>query len=284
MKPNEFELQADQTNPDFMGIPKHFHPEEFCDVVEQMAAADEIVQALKILEHPPGYYRAYPTQRMKDIKAKLYKHIWNLTSYVEDEDECYEKSLEIQARLNPAFEWPDLGTMIDIPFCYPRAPIAVQTVKDLNEQGITPFIWEMGPANFWLPHGLKAKGLKFNYYAQTLNKKALEDHKSRLTDVWKEKPDKNQYEIFVCFETLEHLWNEMDIMHQYIRYGANAKTILLSTPLHTLLGGMDNLERDLGHLRTYTVQEFVNIAEKSFKGFRWESFKHHMQVLKGTKV
>ena len=283
MKPTEFIIEYDENDPINIGRPKHFNPDNYCDIIEQMLAADEVLNALKMFDLAPSYYRANPTPRMLELKKQIYQHTWNITNYVEDDSECYDKSLEYQKSVNPSFDWPDLGTMIDIPFCYPRGPLILESVIKLNEQGITPFIWEMGPANFWLPHGLIKKGCKFNYYAQTLNKKALEDHKSRLQSVWKDRPEEQQYQIFICFETLEHLQNEYDILHQYHLYGANADEIYISTPMNTLLGGVADWKRELGHLRTFSGQDLYNICERLWPNYNWKWTPHFMQVMKGIK-
>lgn len=289
MKPTEINIQYDDHDPTIIGKPKHFCPDHYCDSIEQMMAADEVILALQMLNNPPGFYRQSPTQRMIDLKRDIYKHTWSMTNYAQDEDECYDRSLELQRKYNPGHKFDDLGNMIDIPFCFPRGPLMVDTVKAYNDQGLVPFIWEMGPANFWLPHGLIKKGLKFKYFATSLNKKALEDNKERLKDVWQDKPDKsdnpnfNQPEIFVCFEVIEHLWNLNDILHQYQIYGANAETILLSTPLNTLLGGVPEWKRDIGHLRTFTSKELALIAESMFPGYDWQSAAYALQVVRGVK-
>ena len=283
MKPTEFKLEFDSHLDINIGKPKHFNPDEFLDVVEQMVVSDEIVRALWMLDNMPGYYRQYPPQRAVDLKRRIYNNTWNISSYVKDKAELYEDSLAYQAKCNPGYVWDDLGTMMDIGFCQPRAPIAHDIVKEYNDKGISPFIWEMGPANYYLPYGLRKKGRKFNYFATTLNAEAFNDHKARLADVWKEAPDKEQPQIFICFETLEHLWNESDILHQYHRYGANAEIIMMSTPLNTLLGGLPNMDRELGHIRTYTPNEFRDIAQKLFPGYSWSYCFHHMQVIVGRK-
>jgi hypothetical protein len=283
LKPTEFILQFDESDPVNMGRPRFFDPEGYCDVVEQMLAADEVIGALKMLDMVPSFYREKPTKRMIDLRQGIYHHTWNVGSYVADRAETYEESLAWQKKHNPGLEWKDLGDMIDIPFTYPRGPLMAEEVKALNNRGITPFIWEMGPANYWLPYGLIRKGLKFHYYATTLQKEAFEDHKERLKEVWKEKPDEGQHQIFVCFETIEHLWDHKDILHQYYRYGAKAETIFMSTPCGTLFGGMPDWHRELGHLRTFTMQELLQIANELFPGFRWEHALHHMMVIKGNK-
>lgn len=286
MKPTEFTIETNLEIEQDLGKPRFFNPEDYLDVVEQMVAADEIIFALKMLDNMPGYYRMHPYPRAVQLKKDLYKHISNVSAYSDDEYETYENSLRHQSKLNPDFDWANKGlaAMIDIPFVYPRAPLALQEIKKLNELGKIPHIFEMGSANFYLPYGLLDKGCKFTYYADTLNKKALIDHKERLKHIWKEKPDHEQPQVFICFETIEHLWDEKDILHQYHKYGADADVIMMSTPCCTLLGGVPDYKRELGHLRTFTPNELIEIAQRFWPGYEWSFCLNHMMVAVGTKT
>lgn len=286
MKPIDINMEYDPAKTEHLGKPKHFDPDHYLDSVEQMIAADEIIFALKMLDNMPGFYRMNPYPRAVQLKKDLYKNILSITSYSEDDYEGYENSLRHQSKLNPGYDWEKLGlgAMVDIPFTYPRSEITIQLIKKLNDEGNVPHIYEMGPSNYYLPYGLKAKGLKFTYRADSINKKAYLDHKERLSDVWQDHAKENQKQVFVCFETIEHLWNEKDILHQYHKYQADADHILISTPCGTLIGGVADYKRDLGHLRTFTPNELLEICRKFWPNYDWSFCLNHMMVFQGSKI
>lgn len=288
MRPQDFVINYDPLDPQFLGLPKFFNPNEFCDVVEQMVAADEVIRALHMLENPPGYYREKPTPRMVGLKEKILQNTVSVTHYANLKTETYAASLAHNSKLNPGFDWDQkgLGAMIDIPFCYPRGPILADLVKELNINGETPHLWEMGPSNFWLPYGLYEKDLKFTYYADTLNQASKEEHVRALEDkgIWRSLMlNQEQPQIFVCFEVIEHLWDSREILAQYVKYGAKANYVLLSTPNGTFLGGQNTLEREIEHVTTYTPSEFLKISSDLFPGYEWRVYGGQMMVVIGRK-
>lgn len=48
MKPQDFIVQYDENDPAQFGRPKHFNPEDLCDLVEQYLTADEVKFALHL--------------------------------------------------------------------------------------------------------------------------------------------------------------------------------------------------------------------------------------------
>jgi len=88
----------------------------------------------------------------------------------------------------------------------------------------------------------------------------------------------------VCFEMVEHLWREEDLAHYYLREQIDADMIFLSTPLYTY--GAVNKEwrgKDLGHVRTYTKAEFIQLAMSAFPNRNWCLELWHTMVLTGAK-
>lgn len=249
------------------GYPHKFNPELYCDAVEQMIEADELERAFWMLDNMPGYYRENPYDRAVKMKSTLYQRIVTVKDYIEDKDECDDaKTREI----------------IDSTFTYPRFDVIHDEIIGLNNKGIVPFITELGPANFWLPKMLQSSGADFTYKPISINKEATRKFYSENEINGRSLP----YKIFVCFEVIEHLWNPNDIVHFYHKEQIDFDMIFLSTPHNTLLGG--SLEpwhtRGLGHLRTYTQQEFLEFAFKSFPGREWEMTPSQMMVLKGKKI
>jgi hypothetical protein len=83
-------------------------------------------------------------------------------------------------------------------------------------------------------------------------------------------PKEGAFKIFCAFEIIEHLANEWEIYQNYLKFGREADVIMISTPLFTYGGGMDDWRnRPLGHLRTYTPTELVSVCSKMFQGYQW---------------
>ena len=267
MKPHDISLPYDAT-----GKPRHFDPDHYLDSVEQMICADELVTALYMLEHMPGYYRDNVPSRALEIKKSLYRQLMTIEDYVFDTEEQQDN--------NEAIHKTPLKDQHTLRHFFPRAPITIEIVQQLNVNGFVANIVEVGPANYWLPAVLHKLRAEFTYSAHSISAVtggvSLED-KGELAD----KPSKN---IFICFETIEHLWNPDEIYHYYAKHDFNADVILLSTPKYVLLGGLPNWEsRPLGHVRTYTPKELVDFAQKHWHGYKWTLHDSDMMTLVGMK-
>ena len=268
MKPYDINLPYDAT-----GKPKHFDPNHYLDSVEQMICADELVTALYMLEHMPGYYRDNIPVRAIEIKKKLYRQLMTVEDYVFDVEERQDN--------NEIIHKTPLQDQHTLRHFFPRAPITIEIVEQLNKAGYVANITEVGPANYWLPAALNKLKLEYTYCAHSISAVAngisLEDKKDELTN----KPAKN---MFICFETIEHLWNPDDIYHYYAKHDFDADVILLSTPKYVLYGGLPNWDRrPLGHVRTYTPTELVEFAKKHWLGYKWTLHDSDMMVLVGMK-
>ncbi len=284
MKPHEVSDKYDNRESQELGRPRFFDPDHYLDSVEQMVSADEVLFALEMIKNMPGFYRDNPTQRQKELLKTINHNMASLTYYVNSPFESYEKSLAHERALNTNHDWSHgLGAMIDIGFCYPRGPYMVDLIKELNDKDLTPFIWEMGPSNYWLPYGLSAKDLKFNYYGRSLHKEAQLEAMERLKDYWRPVPEKNQTQIFCCFEVIEHLTRHEDILQTYHEYGADADYILISTPRYTLLGGNNTMDRVIEHVRTFTPKELSDICTDMWPTHDWKIINYQMQVMVGTR-
>lgn len=258
------------------GMPKYFSQDHYLNMIEQYIMCDEIERALWLIDNPPAYFRDHPIPEAQKIRDQIYKQLMSLEEYCNDKE---EKASEAKS-----FTDDMINELINSQHCYPRGPIMCELVKKFNDEGKIPHIIEMSPANYWLPRGLKAKDLKFTYKPLTINKDALTEAKTLLHDVMIE-PDPKQPKVFVCFETIEHLWNEDDIYHFYVKQGVDADIVAFSTPCYTLFGGLPNWHsRELGHVRAYTPSEFIRWANKNWPNRQWQLQKHHMMVLLGSKL
>lgn len=253
---------------DEIGKPTKFDIEKYCDVVEMMIESDELIRALWMCDNPPGFYREFKSERLEQIRKDLYKQTVTVKDYINDKDEYKDGKAE---------------EIIDTTFTYPRYDVLAEYLSQLNLKGIIPNIYEACPASFWLPKMLRKAELQFQYDFMTINPQA----EAKFNKEWLCSPiDQKQPWLFVCFETLEHLWNTQDILHIYIKAGIDAQAIFLSTPLNTLCGGHPDKwsTRELGHLQTFTQQEFIEFAYKNFPGRQWEYTRAQMGVLVGEKI
>lgn len=236
-----------------IGCPAFFNLERYLDSVDDMINADEVERAQWMLANLPGWYRDHVPERVKQMRERLHRQMFTPVQY---------KGLYKNVNLDMTNElhWPG------------RAQVTENIVKAMNEKSVTPNIMEFAPGSFWLPHGLTQKGLQFGYESL-----GLDDDHPELKPV--DGPN-----IFIAFEIIEHLANEWEIYQNYLKFNKPAQTILLSTPLYTYGGGMDNWQtRELGHLRTYTPKEFVAKAQEMFQGFTWEVFTDSTIILVGRK-
>jgi hypothetical protein len=252
-----------------VGFPACFSIDNYLDVVEQVICADEIQNALWMLENMPGYYRDNVPERAKEIKRKLYKQLMTVADYVGDESEIEANSAKDHGDYPVKDHW-------NLEHYWPRGHIIVEKVKALNAEGFCANIYEFGPANYWVYHSLLGLGLDFTYDCFSIGK----EKKKLKTD---SKPDKSK-NIFICFEVIEHLWNPDDIYHAYANKGFDADIILMSTPKYTLFNGLSNWEeRPLGHIRTWTPTEFTRFAVKHWPEFKYQVYDAAMMVLEGNK-
>lgn len=271
------------------GKPKFFNFDGFLALVDELVYSDEVINALKMLDMCPSFYREHYKSVLQDKKNDIRRRIATpldySSSYLEQYDVAmvHEKQMsELRCEyLKQRSGFSDLGDMIDDYFCYPRGPYMVDLIRKLNEAGTVPHIVEFGPAAFWLPYGLMKKGLKFKYKPLTLNLLSFDTHKETLKDVIDFKVSKENCNIFVCFEVIEHMWNDMDITLDYLKHGFEFDIVCLSTPLDTFSGGKNDKDAELQHLRTYSTNEFSEFAKKAFPGRVWNHYMAPSQVLVG---
>jgi hypothetical protein len=267
-------IPFDKTDPKNIGRPEFFDWDAYIATIDSYMFADEIETALWLINHPPAWYREkenYPEQ-LKELKRTIYKNLYSPIDYATDEAEAgWTKEAAENQWLSP--------------YTTPRAEILMQIMQQLNQDGKTPWIGELSTSHGNLPLGLAKHGVKFNFYAQNLNQKALDKIISWLPDgIWKEAPDKDQYKIFVFTEALEHVYREEDLLQMYTKMDIDFDMIFMSTPYGCLWHGLNHWkDRRLGHVRGYTREEFCSLAQKFFPGYIWQYYFHHSQVLVGTK-
>jgi len=233
-----------------IGQPRYFSPDLACDVVEQLIDADEVERALLLLDNMPAFYRDNPTPRMLEIRESLHRQLWTPAQYV---------------GIYSGLKLTDESVMASWALRYHLVE------KEVERLGPGTHIMELAPGAHILPAGLRLKGLEFTYESMSLDAHTGD----RALEV-------SGPVIFCAFELIEHSSNEWEIYQNYLKFKRKADVVMLSTPLYTYGGGMNNWrERELGHLRTYTPAEFHKIAAQMFSGYDWDCKTDDTIVLTG---
>lgn len=244
-----------------------FHPDNYTKAIDMMIRVDEIQTALWMIDNMPGG----PNPTAREMKRSIFRQLMSITDYALDKDEIEEGEQKVDFTTDA--------------FTFPRYDIAKKWVEDCQASGYPPHIHEFGPASYWLPQGLLDSNLKFTYSASSVHTIAYVNALKKYKEIWRDKPHAAQSKAFVCFEVLEHLWSPGDIYHVFVKSGIEYDRIFLSTPYGCFLGGSveDWRSRPLGHIRTYTPDEFYSFACYYWPEYKWEIVKHDSMVLIGTR-
>lgn len=243
--------QFDNTKFENVGRPRAFNLSKYIDVIHMLINCDEVTKALAMIDGMPGWYRDNEPIEITALRKMLYKKLYTPVDYV------------------TKFRFGDPADLL--PYNYPRAHITYQIIKEYNDKGVYPGLYDVGCGNTWLCEALKMRNLQLDYHGADI---VLEDDSSKnIQSPW----------IFTCFEMLEHLHEPKEIRHYMEQIDEKPEFILLSTPLYCYNGGhIDWTTMDLGHLRTYTPKEFTDYAIDNFPGYSWQHIRHHTQILIGT--
>lgn len=252
------------------------HP-SYCDIkpilqaVSEYMKADDVDIALYILDNLPGYYRDHVPVEATELKRKIFENLMTVQDYVYSaEDIACKASLD------------SLVQYYNHPSQY-RFHVVANKIKELNEKDIIPHLTELGPGEYWLAYGMKMAGLKFTYWPIVLSKPCM----ARACELLGERvklADPQQTEIFVCLETVEHMWAPVELFHYYARYKCDAKYLFLSTPKYTCFGGLPDWDtRTIAHLKTYTPAEFFKFITTYWPGYTWKHHDTDMIIMEGEK-
>lgn len=258
--------EFDRNDKDNIGRPNWFSIDYWILNIIGFITCDEVEEARRQLRHPPAWFRTHYPVVAKILQDKLETRFFTATDYAKD----------------PVPDDLIGGCDVDLP----RAQLVINHVKNLNDQGIFPGIYECAPGNYWLPFALKKKELGFKYFGASLDPDLQRRAKDKLEHHWCEESHlMGTHNIFVCFEMIEHLHDPVEIYQSYLKTTqGHCKTIFLSTPMNTFGGGMiDWYEKDLGHLRAYTPREFIQFAQKYWPEFKWKLYGGHVMCLVGEK-
>jgi len=258
MDPYQLTAQPfDAADPKNMGRPVYFNLDMYLAVVEQMISADEVERALWMLDNLPGWYRDNTPVEVKLMRNHLLKKLYNTIDYSNIE---YNRDIELDAE-----------TTCKLVFQFHR----MRELKTLVERLRNPYIVEMAPGGYMIPKGFKASNIKLEYLGLGLGT----THKINTLE------DTHTTPIFVAFELIEHLHNPVEIYQCALKTGIDFHYICLSTPLYSWKGGNPKwYAADLGHLRTYTPDEFLSFARKYWPQYEWTITLSDEMYLQGKRT
>ena len=243
---------------------KFYEINHFIQAAITLVQYDEVERALHLLDNLPAFYRDNEPQSVIDLRSKIKAKIMlpqDYASLATDDQQLCERD--------------------DIIHLLSRGQIVLNEVKQLNDQGITPHIVEVGPGNYWLPLNLAKAGYSFTYSAIGV---VPDLHLAFKKDL----PVNHQVQIegspvfFVAFEVIEHLQSveELSILASRIK---NLRKIFLSTPRYTYEFNKNWESKGLQHLRAYTPNEFLTEAQRLFKSAKtWQYLDDQPMTLMGS--
>lgn len=274
LKSGPFEIldQFDMNDPKNLGRPLYFRLDLFIAVVESLICSDEIEMALKLMEMVPAWHRENYPEELTRMKKLLYQNLYDCYTYASDADEAGWTKENAEKQFTSGY-------------AFPRAEVLRDLVASHNHVGRTPWLCEFSPSHGLLPLGLAKEGHKFNFFGKNLNHPALVKLKGWLEPgVWQEAPSVDQPTIFVFTECWEHSYREKDVYDAYMKLGVDFDHIVLSVPFGTMGHGLPNWKtRPIGHIRTYSQQEFFDLADRFFPNRKWKLIKSVSMVLQGDK-
>jgi hypothetical protein len=237
--------------------PVSFNPKHYIDLCEALLCQDETLMALKILDMVPGYFRDHYPVKLLELKRDIQAKIATASFYSCDAGCELETTDETCANY--------IGTL--------RAQLIVQDVKVCNDNGYKPVIIDHAPGENWLPIVLEKQGLNFWYKPIYVNHPSNEKFRYRYERFLPENNSMiglaNAPVIYSCCEVVEHLHEPKEIRFDMERNVGKADAIHCSTPKYTFNPNVTDwrLIGDLGHLRTWTPNEFQEFIRTTFPDY-----------------
>lgn len=237
---------------------KDFNLQCFLDAANELVRADETERALRLLNNLPGYYRDNQPKEVVTLKNKILSRIATPADYV-----------NIERKMQPYPAGDPMGMAGTL-----RAQILSMEIKRLNDRELAPLIVDYGPGEYWLPTILLESDLDFSYQPRCLDHELYQRFKSDkrpLHDEGSALPI-----IFCAFEIIEHLQNEEDLKSESLKCGV-PDIIHASTPMYTFdteCTDWDATKGELGHLRTYTPNEFHAVLSRLFPEYTLMVYAH----------
>ena len=240
----------------------NFKANVFIEAAEELLRSDETLMALQLLDLLPSYYKDHPITAIEELKREIHKRM-STASY-------YATHVGIDTQINDM-----ICQAADTTF---RANMIAFEVKNINDQGLIPHLYDHGPAGGFLPFNLHKRGLKFTYEPVYVNHPTFEATKERFEHLMKPK-EENAPIIWVATEIIEHLYDERELRFEMEARCGKADVIHISTPLYTFDYTRDtwrSIER-LEHLRTYSPSMFKEKINSIFYDYQFTYYKKDIQ-------
>jgi hypothetical protein len=145
---------------------KDFNLKCFLDTAEELLRADETIRALWILDNLPGYYRDHVPPEVSKLKREIMKHVATSSFYANSGD------YELSANAEETYKLME-NTL--------RGSLLLEDVKKSNSHKHKPYIFDMGPGEYWMPRMLNLKECEFYYKAIHVNSPSFECFKKALS-------------------------------------------------------------------------------------------------------
>lgn len=237
---------------------------------QELIRFDEVERALTLLNQLPAIYRDNPIAEIETLKTKIKRALVTPHAYM---------SAALDQDVDPEHAQRNIRWLL-------RGRILEEEIKQLNAQGKTPHLVDVGPGEYWAPLGLDAWGYKFSYKAVAMDRVAAlkaEEHLAKITDKRKD----GEPTVFIAQEIIEHLPSPQDLVTEALRYCDGwPDYVHISTPCYTFSCGPKDWDKLCGlpHLRAYTPTEFVREVTTLFPGYKWEFKTDAIQSLRGYKT
>jgi hypothetical protein len=251
--------------------PKSFDTRPLINYAEQLLCADEPLMALDLLKKVPAFYRDNYPPELISLRREILAKLATASFYATHE------GYELTIKDDDCLKFKD--TL--------RTFLISHDVKRCNDLQETPHIVDMGPGEAALPYILDSENYHFTYSQIYVNRPTYDATKHRWYD--KHGCSKEYLEnvkppiIFVATEVIEHLHHEEEIREEMERSVGLADVVHISTPLGAFNPNVENW-RDIGfmgHLRTYTSNEFRDTVLKMFPDY---SYAHYVSQVQHARL
>lgn len=241
--------------------------------VESLVNLDEVERALLVLNNLPAYYRDNVPPNLAKLRAEILASLCTTHAYM-----VSDLDTDLDPSVSPL--WIDHTV---------RGQLVYREVLRYNDKGEIPHIIDVGPGEYHLPIGLKARGRWFTYESIGVDAKAKAQAAPHLEALRLAK-DASTWDrpiIFVGLEIIEHLPSTQDLVIECLRYAQRwPERVHLSTPCYTYDTKPKDWRKPCGlpHLRAYTPLEFSAEAHRLFPGYKWELYPSQLTSLRGVRA
>ncbi len=173
-----------------------------------------------------------------------------------------------------------------------RGTLLLRDMKAFNDQDIMPHLLDLAPGEYAFCRMLQHKGIKFTYQPSFVNWPSYNHYKKHFEEILDtNRTSENQSRpiVYFCGEIIEHLHDERELRYEMERQVGLAAIVHISTPNMTFDYQCTDWRSkgDLGHLRTYTPQEFMTTVSQIFPEYSCQvlvsQILHARLVLRDTK-